>query len=113
MPKVELKKLDIFLLEDVVWVAAAKIDLPKYDFAFETFLACRHPYQRPENIQAVGRFGVTDGYDDLYRSLKAEDISLVHTPEQHLLASELTHWLTDYFSADFSRYTADSNLAVE
>lgn len=92
MPKVELDELDIFLLEDVVWIAAAKIDVPRYDFAFETFFACRHPIYRPDEIQAVGRFGVTDDYADLYGFLKANGISLIHTPEQHLLASELTHW---------------------
>jgi hypothetical protein len=92
MPKVELERLDILLLEDIVWIAAAKINVPLYDFAFETFFACRHPYQRPEQIKAIGRFGVADDYADLYSSLKAEGVSLVHTPEQHLLASELTHW---------------------
>jgi hypothetical protein len=92
MSKVELKTLDIFLLEDVVWIAAAQIDVPRYDFAFETFFACRHPVYRPEQIEAVGRFGVTDDYADIHSSLKADGIVLVHTPEQHLLASELTHW---------------------
>lgn len=92
MPKVELENLNIFLLEDVVWVAAAKIDAPLYDFAFETFFACRHPIYRPEQIEVVGRFGVTDDYAVLHDSLKAEGVSLVHSPEQHFLASELTYW---------------------
>lgn len=92
MPKVEIGNLDIILLEDVVWIAASKINAPRYDFNFETFFACRHPYQRPEQIEAIGRFGVTDDYADLYGSLKSEGVSLIHTPEQHLLASELTHW---------------------
>lgn len=92
MLRVDLENLDIFLLEDVVWIAAAKIDVPLYDFTFDLFFACRHPYQRPENIQAVGRFGVTGDYAALYGSLKATGISLVNTPEQHLLASELTQW---------------------
>lgn len=92
MPKVDPENLNIFLLEDVVWIAAAKIDAPLYDFAFETFFACRHPVYRTDEIQAIGRFGVTDDYADLYISLKAIGVLLVHTPEQHLLASELTHW---------------------
>ncbi len=92
MPTIDSEKLDVFLLEETVWIAAAKIDSPSYDFAFQTFFACRHPYQRPEKIQAVGRFGVTDNYADFYLSLEAKDILLIHTPEQHLLASELTHW---------------------
>lgn len=92
MPRVEPHKLDVFLLEDVVWVAAARVDLPAYDFAFERFFACRHPYRRPENVEAVGRFGAAEDYGLLYGSLKDEGVTLVHTPEQHLLASELTHW---------------------
>lgn len=92
MPKVELDDLDTFLLEDAVWIVATKIDVPRYDFAFETFFACRHPIYRPDGIQAIGRFGVTDDYDGLYDSLKSDGVSLIHTPKQHLLASELTYW---------------------
>ena len=92
MPKVDVEDLDPFLLEDTVWIAAAKIDVPAYDFAFATFFSCRHPLYRPELIQCIGRFGVTDDYADLYESLKAKGTSLIHTPDQHLLASELTHW---------------------
>lgn len=92
MPKVDLESLDILLLEDVVWIVAARINVSLYDFAFQTFFSCRHPYRRPEQIQATGRFGVTDDYAALYGSLKAEGVSLVHTPEQHLLASDLTYW---------------------
>lgn len=92
MPKVELEDLDIFLLEDVVWVIAAKIDVPRYDFPFETFFACRHPVYRPQLIEAIGRFGVTEDYDDLHSVLKSDGISLVHSPQQHQLASELIHW---------------------
>lgn len=92
MPKVDSGDFDIFLLEDLVWIAAAKIDVPRYDFAFKAFFACWHPVYRTEEIQAIGRFGVTDDYAGLYNSLKAEGIMLVNTPEQHFLASELTHW---------------------
>lgn len=89
---IEPEQLDIFCLEDAVWIATAPVNLPKYDFPFQTFFACRHPYYRPEQITAIGRFGVTTNYSDLYKGLKETGISLIHTPEQYLLASELTHW---------------------
>ncbi|MEZ5427783.1 MAG: ATP-grasp domain-containing protein [Pyrinomonadaceae bacterium] len=92
MPKVEIENLNVFLLEETVWITSAEIDVPRYDFAFETFFACRHPIYRSDEISAVGRFGVTDDYADLYHSLKKDGVSLIHTPEQHLLASELTDW---------------------
>ncbi len=87
-----LESLDIFFLEDVLWIAVATIDVPRYDFSFPNFFVCRRPYYRPENITAIGRFGVTTNYADLYNALEVSGISLVHTPAQYLLASELTHW---------------------
>jgi hypothetical protein len=88
----------VFWLEQTVWLAEVRIDLPVYDFPFETYFACRRPYERPDRITAIARFGAASNYLDLYRELLAEGIQLVHTPEQYLRASELTHWyplLTD------------------
>ena len=53
MPKVELESLDILLLEGIVWIAATKINVSLYDFAFETFFACRHPYQCLDTVFLV------------------------------------------------------------
>lgn len=92
MLRIAPANLDIFLLEDVVWIAAAPTGLPVYDFSFQHFFACRHPWQRPERIFAIGRFGVTTNYEKLYEQLADEGIQLIHSPEQHLLASELTRW---------------------
>jgi hypothetical protein len=92
MSSIEPSKLDLFLLEDVVWIAAAPTGLPVYDFPFQNFFACRHPWQRPERIIAIGRFGVTTNYQELHKRLADEGVLLVHSPEQHLLASELTRW---------------------
>jgi ATP-grasp domain, R2K clade family 3 len=92
MSSIGAENLDIFLLENSVWIAASIIHVPRYDFSFETFFSCRRPYQRPEQITAIGRFGAIDNYKNLYDALQAEGISLIHTPEQHRLASELTSW---------------------
>lgn len=60
MPRIDPAQLDLFLLEDVVWIATAPVGVPSYDFAFRSFFACRHPWRRPTPIITVGRFGVTD-----------------------------------------------------
>lgn len=86
------EQLDIFCLEETVWLAEAKINVPAYDFRFDSFFACRRPLYRPEMIKAVGRFGVANNYSELFEKLKSEGVELVHTPEQYLLASELTNW---------------------
>ncbi|MDX2098289.1 MAG: ATP-grasp domain-containing protein [Leptolyngbyaceae cyanobacterium bins.59] len=41
---------------------------------------------------AIGRFGAAINYDELYQQLAADGIFLIHSPEQHLLASELPRW---------------------
>jgi hypothetical protein len=89
---VNSQQIDVFLLEDLVWIAAAKTGLLSYDFAFELYFACRHPWQRPDRINAVGRFGVTADYPKLYSQFESEGIQLIHSPQQHDLASELTEW---------------------
>jgi len=92
MPLIELEQLDIFLLEDSLWIASAHIGVPSYDFSFHNFFACRHPLYRPDKITAVGRFRVTDNYPQLYEKLKDDGIRLIHTPLQQQLISELPSW---------------------
>lgn len=86
------EQLDIFCLGETVWIAEAKINVPAYDFRFDNFFACRRPLYRSDNIKAVGRFGVSENYSELFEKLKSEGVELIHTPEQYLLASELTNW---------------------
>lgn len=84
--------LDLVLLEEKVWVLVGEVDLPSYDFSLPHFFACRRPWHRTEPISAIGRFGAIADYDQVYRQLAADGINLIHSPEQHLLASELPHW---------------------
>ncbi len=86
------EQLDLFWLEEAVWVAEDKINVPAYDFNFENLFACRRPLYREEEIMAVGRFGVSENYSELYKKLSDEGITLIHSPHQYLLASELTEW---------------------
>lgn len=83
---------DLLHLEEAVWVWTAPIGVPIYDFAFETFFACRRPYQRPPEVEAVARVGALDDYERTYRELLAEGVRLIHTPEQYLRATHLPRW---------------------
>ena len=92
MPRIDRANLELILLEETVWVLVGKVGLSSYDFNLSQFFSCRHPWQRPEQITAIGRFGAVTNYDELYAELAAEGISLIHSPAQHLLASELPYW---------------------
>ncbi len=84
---------ELLQVEDCVWVYTAATGISNYDFEFRAVLPCRHPWQPPANVVAVARFGAVAHYDLVYRALRAEqDITLLHTPEEHLLASELPCW---------------------
>ena len=82
----------MFLLDDAVWIACAETELPSYDFPFNRFFACRRPWLRPDHISAIGRFGVTTNYSQLYTELQTRGVQLIHSPEQYRLVSELTEW---------------------
>jgi hypothetical protein len=92
MEQVRLEQLDVFSLENTIWIAAKNIDVPSYDFSFQSFFACRRPWRRPEIVRAIGRFGVTPDYAELFDNLTGAGIELIHSPEQYLLSSELTQW---------------------
>jgi ATP-grasp domain, R2K clade family 3 len=92
MPSVDRRDLDLILVEDTIWVLVGKVDLPSYDFSLAQFFSCRRPWHRPDRIIAIGRFGAVTNYDELYEELAAEGICLIHSPAEHLIASELPHW---------------------
>ncbi len=92
MSQIAPEQLDLLLLEGTIWVLVGKVDLPSYDFSLTDFFACRRPWQRPDRLKAIGRFGVATNYAELYQRLAAEGILLIHSPAQYRVASELPHW---------------------
>ncbi|WP_164009561.1 ATP-grasp domain-containing protein [Pyxidicoccus trucidator] len=89
---------DLLHVEERLWVLTAPTGKGIYDFAFDRFFACRRPYALPESMEVLARVGVWNDYAERYRELEGEGVRLVHSPEQHLLATELPHWyprLTD------------------
>ncbi|WP_426754410.1 ATP-grasp domain-containing protein [Myxococcus sp. Y35] len=89
---------DLLQVEARLWLLTAPTGQGIYDFAFDRFFACRRPYVLPESLEVVARVGVWNDYAERYRELAEAGLRLVHTPEQHLLATELPYWypkLTD------------------
>jgi hypothetical protein len=84
--------LDLFRLDDAIWVANRRIDSPTYDFAFDRFFPCRRPYARPDVVTAVGRLGALPNYEEDYARLIGDGVRLINSPAEHALASELPLW---------------------
>jgi hypothetical protein len=89
---------DLLHVEERLWLLTAPTGTDIYDFAFDRFFACRRPYVLPGSMEVVARVGVWNDYAERYSELEGHGVRLVHSPEQHLLATELPHWyprLTD------------------
>lgn len=83
---------DLVFIEEALWLLEKRTHKPTYDFAFDTSFACRRPWQRPEPISAVARVGAPHDYEELFRQLTSQGVTLVNSPQQHLNASELPDW---------------------
>ncbi len=83
---------DLFLLEGAVWVWTRPIGVPIYDLDFEHLFACRRPWERPAEVQAIARVGALDDYAASHARLLADGVRLVHGPEDNLRATRLPRW---------------------
>lgn len=79
-------------VEEALWVVWRPTGFARYDFEFEKFFACRHPWRPSGMVVAIARLGATGDYPERYARLRKRDISLIHTPEQYARASEITGW---------------------
>lgn len=82
----------LICVEKVLWVLDAETWVPAYDFRFDEFFSCEHPWQRPAEITAVARIGAPEDYSSRYADLLADGIRLVNLPDEHLRASQLPCW---------------------
>ena len=79
-------------VEDVLWIVDQKVGMPRYDFDFEHFFACRHPYRREGIVRAVARMGAPTDYEARYSGLLSEGIELIHSPKEYEKTSQLPKW---------------------
>jgi hypothetical protein len=86
------QKYNLFSIENSLWLLTNLVNVVNYDFAFEQFFRCQHPWERPTSISAIARLGAHPKYAELYSALEAEGIYLIHTPQQQQKCSELPEW---------------------
>lgn len=86
------ERLNLFLLQESIWLITKPVGKSNYDFQFEQFFRCEHKWQLPPSINAIARVGARNDYTDFYEQLKQDDIHLIHSPTEHMRASELPHW---------------------
>ena len=83
---------NLVLLDNKLLILSAKVGLPVYDFDFDLYFTCSHPYQIEGEQPCVLRAGALDDYASEYAEQLTRGIRLVNSPEQHERASELVHW---------------------
>ncbi len=88
----DLKKIDIFHLEESVWVGAKEVGVSAYDFTFEPLFHCRRPYEFPSKAQLICRIGAFDDYGKAYSQFEKNGFKLINSVDEHFRASELSQW---------------------
>jgi hypothetical protein len=84
---------ELLRLEDCLWIYNAPTGIGNYDFEFSRFFRCQHRWRPQGDTVAVARVGAVSHNDVVYDTLRDhEQIALIHTPEEHLRASELPRW---------------------
>jgi hypothetical protein len=95
--KMELSKstlayANLLVVDDLLYVLTSACGNSNYDFRFDLFFPCRHQIAVDLQRSAIARIGAIPQYDLVYQELERENLPLIHTYEEHLLASELPHW---------------------
>lgn len=84
--------MNLTRLEKKLLVLHEEVGLSAYDFNFDLFFACDHPYQVEREEPCVLRIGPIADYPEEYQNLWERGLRLVNSPAEHALASELEHW---------------------
>jgi hypothetical protein len=84
--------MDLFCLDDLLWITTDATGLNVYDFEFGLYYQCRRPLYRPQSIEAVARLGAFDDYEVTYTRFLNDGIRLVHTPENYFRCTDIRGW---------------------
>jgi ATP-grasp domain, R2K clade family 3 len=87
-----IAQCDVLHVDDTLWVATTDTRNPAYDFAFSQFFSCRRSGQRTRAVKAVARLGALREYESVFQTLHDDGVTLVNSPTEHRLASELPEW---------------------
>ena len=86
-----LKGIDFFELENTIWIAEKKVNVPLYDFAFSPLFQIARP-RSTDSQEIVARIGAIENYENISNTFKDIGYKLINSPQEHLRASELEHW---------------------
>ncbi len=84
--------MDLLNLEQSLWILTRPTGLPHYDFPFERYFDYRRSWRPEQLISATARVGAILDYPRFYRCEWERGITLIHTPDEHLRASDFTAW---------------------
>ncbi len=84
--------MSIVEIEEKLFVENEKIGVSVYDFEFELYFSCKHPYILNSDRPCVLRKGAISDYEREYGDKQELGVNLINNPAQHLLASELSEW---------------------
>lgn len=90
--------MNLTLIENKLLISCRATGISVYDFEFERFFSCTHPYQIAEGTAVLLRLGAVTNYEQTYATYCEAGLIPLLSPAQHLLASELSQWyplLTD------------------
>ncbi len=88
----DIREIDIFHLEESIWLGRKSVGVSAYDFSFEPLFQCRRPYDLPSSEQLICRIGAFDDYEKTYSELQGIGFKLINSVDEHLRASELSVW---------------------
>lgn len=83
---------DLVKVEQTLWILLQETGVPAYDFSIDRFFPCSRPWDREGSSLGVSRIGAIADYDGLYEDLNRQGVQLVNSPEEHLMASQLSRW---------------------
>ncbi len=84
--------MSIVEVEEKLFIDNKHIGVSVYDYDFELYFSCKHPYRLNSEYPCVLRKGAISDYRREFEEKKEIGVSLVNTTSQHLLASELSEW---------------------
>jgi hypothetical protein len=84
--------VNIARLENKLLVVSEEVGVSAYDFNFDLYFACTHPYQIEGEEMCVLRVGAIDNYEREFDDKLALGLRPVNSPAEHALASELEGW---------------------
>ena len=79
-------------IEEKLNVISNKTHVAVYDFDFELYFNCRHPYKLESEELCIARIGGIADYQETFKEHLEVGLRLVNSLEQHVLASELPAW---------------------